>query len=141
MSRSDDEAAIARLSSAYARAFDDNNGPLLASLFTPDGAIEAPNGRFAGAEALLGAPAIVAGRYLKTFHAVFNQTIDLAGDEATGTTYGIARHLLRDANGGHFCREMTLRYVDRYARLVGGWRFARRRLLLDWTHEYPVHLG
>lgn len=138
MSRDEDEAAIYRLSCHYAEAFDENDGDLLASLFTPDGTIEAPNGQFAGTEALRSAPAIVAARYLKTFHLVANQTVELAGDRANGTTYGVARHLLKDDRGASFCREMTLRYADAYVRNAGQWYFETRRLLLEWVHEYPV---
>lgn len=133
-----DEAAIRRLACRYAQAFDTNDGELLAAIFTPDGSIEAPNGRFVGTEGLRGGPAMVAARYLKTFHTVLNQTIDFDGDRATATTYCIARHLLPADGGGHFCREMTIRYADECVRTDAGWLFARRRLLLDWTHEYPV---
>ena len=133
-----DEADIRRLACRYAQAFDSNDGDLLAAIFIPDGAIEAPNGRFVGSEALRGAPAIVASRYLRTFHAVLNQTIEIDGDRASALTYGIARHLLAADGGGFFCREMTLRYADDCVRTDAGWRLARRRLLLDWTHEYPV---
>ncbi|MDO9490027.1 MAG: nuclear transport factor 2 family protein [Sphingomonadaceae bacterium] len=133
-----DGADIRRLACRYAQAFDENDGELLASLFTADGAIEAPNGRFVGSEALRGAPAIVAARYLKTFHAVLNQTVEIDGDRATALTYGIARHLLAADGDGFFCREMTLRYADDCLRTGAGWRLTRRRLLLDWTHEYPV---
>lgn len=136
--RDRDEADIRRLACRYAQAFDSNDGELLAAIFTADGAIEAPNGRFTGSEALRGAPAIVAGRYLRTFHAVLNQTVEIDGDRATALTYGIARHLLAADGGGFFCREMTLRYADDCLRTDAGWRLARRRLLLDWTHEYPV---
>lgn len=133
-----DEADLRRLSCRYAQAFDTNDGDLLVSLFTADGAIEAPGGRFVGSEALRGAPAIVAARYLRTFHAVLNQNVAIAGDRASVITYGIARHLLAAGDGSHFCREMTLRYADDCVRTAAGWRLARRRLLLDWTHEYPV---
>jgi hypothetical protein len=136
--RDRDEADIRRLACRYAQAFDSADGDLLASLFTADGAIEAPGGRFVGSEALRGAPAIVAARYLRTFHAVLNQTMAIDGDRASVLTYGIARHLLAADDGGHFCREMTLRYADDCLRTAAGWRLQRRRLLLDWTQEYPV---
>lgn len=136
-----DEAALRRLAYLYAQAFDGNDGELLAAIFTPDGRIEAPNGRFEGEAALRGAPAIVAGRYLRTFHAVLNQLCEVAGDRAAAVTYGIARHLLPAPGGGFFCREMTLRYVDDCVRTADGWRFARRQLRLDWQHDYAVDPG
>ena len=71
---------------------------------------------------------------------MLNQTADIAGDRAAATTYCIARHLLAAGDGGFICREMTLRYDDSFVRTPGGWLFARRRLLLDWTHDYPVEL-
>lgn len=125
----------------YAQAFDENRGDVLASIFTPDGVLEAPNGSFIGTEALHNAPAIVAARYLRTFHAVLNQTVQFDGESAAVTTYGIARHLLAAEGGGHFCREMTVRYADDCVRTEAGWLFSSRRLLLDWTHNYPVEPG
>lgn len=136
-----DEWAIRALACRYAQAFDENRGDLLASIFTPDGVLTAPNSSFRGTEALRGAPAIVASRYLRTFHAVLNQTVEFDGETAAVTTYGIARHLLPAEGVGYFCREMTLRYADDCVCVASAWLFSSRRLLLDWTQDYPVEPG
>jgi hypothetical protein len=32
---------------------------------------------------------------------------------------------------------MSIRYLDRFVRGVDGWRFAERRLIMDWTDKRP----
>jgi hypothetical protein len=136
-----DEMAIRALAYRYAEAIDTNRGDLLAELFTADGAIEAPNGRFAGHEALRQLPVAMQQRYRKTFHAVLNQTTAIDGDQASATTYCIARHLLPAPAENALCYEMTLRYADRLMRDAQGWRFVHRLLMVDWTHVYQVNPG
>ena len=77
-------------------------------------------------------------RYRATFHAVHNQTLDIAGDEATGETYCVANHLL-EREGQPRKLDWGIRYQDRYRRGAdGAWRLARRELIVDWEQESPL---
>ncbi len=77
-------------------------------------------------------------RYRATFHAVHNQTLELAGDEASGETYCVANHLL-EREGAPRKRDWGIRYQDRYRRCTdGAWRFTRRELIVDWEQELAL---
>lgn len=130
--------ALRRVSERYAYAVDVGDGDLLVAQFTPDGIVESPRGKFEGHEQLRGIPAMVAGRYLKTFHAVLNQMVDPIEGGAEGETYCIARHYFRDPAGRYLCYEMTIRYQDRFARTSDGWKLARRSLTVVGTHTYEA---
>lgn len=132
------EAALRRVSERYAHAVDSGDGALLAAQFTADGMIVAPRGTFEGPEQIRGIPAMLRERYLKTFHAVLNQMIEPIEGGAEGETYCIARHYFRDPAGRHLCYEMTIRYLDRFARTGDGWKLARRELAVVATHTYEV---
>lgn len=132
------EVALRRVSERYAYAVDTGDGDLLAQQFTADGAVIAPRGTFEGLAQLRGIPAMVASRYLKTFHAVLNQAVKPVEGGAEGETYCIARHYFRDPAGRYLCYEMTIRYQDRFVRTPDGWRLARRELVVVGTHTYEA---
>ncbi|PWK73952.1 nuclear transport factor 2 family protein [Aminobacter sp. AP02] len=130
--------ALRRVSERYACAVDCGDGDLLAAQFTPDGVVESPRGKFVGPEQLSGIPAMVANRYLKTFHAVLNQMVEPIEGGAEGETYCIARHYFHDPAGRYLCYEMTIRYQDRFARTSTGWKLSRRALTVVGTHTYEA---
>ena len=77
-------------------------------------------------------------RYRATFHAVHNQTLEIAGDEAAGETYCVANHLF-ERDGRPVKLDWGIRYQDRYRRGADGtWRIARRELIVDWEQELPL---
>ena len=72
-------------------------------------------------------------RYAKTFHLLGQSTYDIGDGEATGEVYCIAHHLTPDAHGGTNY-VMYIRYEDTYRPGADGvWKFASRRLRIDWT--------
>ena len=72
-------------------------------------------------------------RYAKTFHLLGQSTYDIGDGEATGEVYCIAHHLTPDAHGGTNY-VMYIRYEDTYRTDADGvWKFASRRLRVDWT--------
>lgn len=130
--------ALRRVSERYAYAVDSGDGDLLAEQFVSDGVIVAPRGTFEGLEQIRGISAMLKQRYLKTFHAVLNQVVNPTEGGAEGETYCIARHYSRDPAGRYLCYEMTIRYLDRFARTSNGWRLARRELVVLGTHTYEA---
>ncbi|MBX3530169.1 MAG: nuclear transport factor 2 family protein [Rhizobiaceae bacterium] len=133
-----DIIALRQVAERYAVSVDRNDAALFAAQFTEDGALIALRGEFVGREKLAGVPPMVKGRYRRTFHAVLNQVLDISGDAAEGETYCIARHWYDDPVGRTACYEMTIRYQDRFRRVGGVWLIARRELIVDATHRYPV---
>ena len=71
-------------------------------------------------------------QYQATTHFNGQSTIRLSGKTATGESYCIAHHLTVGANK---CTLMlaSIRYLDDFAKIEGNWRFARRKLMVDWT--------
>lgn len=130
--------ALRRVAERYAYAVDTGDGELLADQFTEAGVVVSPRGIFEGREQISGIPAMVAQRYLKTFHAVLNQMLKPVEGGADGETYCLARHYFRDPAGRYLCYEMTIRYRDSFARTSDGWRLSRRELVVVGTHTYEA---
>jgi hypothetical protein len=78
-------------------------------------------------------------RYSKTFHMLGQSTYDVGDGEATGEVYCIAHHLTPDQHGGTDY-VMFIRYEDTYRPDPDGvWKFAHRRLRVDWTETRAVN--
>ena len=89
-----------------------------------------------GAERLARIPEVIQ-RYPKTFHMLGQSTYAIGDGEATGEVYCIAHHLTLDEPAGVGTGTdyvMFIRYEDTYRPDAhGAWKFARRRLRVDWT--------
>ena len=110
---------------------------LARALFTEDAVLVGARFELVGVERIVRGLATVE-RYRATFHAVHNQTLELAGEEAAGETYCVAYHLL-ERDGRPLKLDWGIRYQDRYRRgSDGAWRFARRELIVDWEQELPL---
>ena len=132
-----DRLAIRELACRYARAVDRRDWTLAATLFTDDAVLKGARFELVGVEQILRGLRSVE-RYRATFHAVHNQTLDIAGDEAAGETYCVAKHLL-ERDGRPVKLDWGIRYQDRYRRGAdGAWRLARRELIVDWEQELPL---
>jgi hypothetical protein len=75
--------------------------------------------------------------YRATTHFNGQSTVQLDGDRATGVSYCLAHHV-SDADGAALMIA-SIRYLDRFARVDGAWRFAERKLYVDWTETRPLN--
>lgn len=129
---------IRQLALLYSRGVDRKDIALLRSLYTID-AIDnhGPyyNGPVEGYIAFLEAslPHMHIGS-----HCVCNHLVHVDGDEAEGEVYAIAWHLIPDGKGGLQHDIQSVRYVDRYRRADGQWRFARRDVTFDMKLLQPA---
>ena len=71
-------------------------------------------------------------------HHVCNHLISVEGDTGEGEVYAIAWHLIPDGAGGLKHDIQSVRYLDRYVREDGKWRFARRTLTFDMKIVRPA---
>ena len=71
--------------------------------------------------------------YTATTHFNGQSTVTLNGDTATGESYCIAHHLTIADDGSRTLMIASIRYLDHFAKEEGQWRFAERRLMVDWT--------
>jgi ketosteroid isomerase-like protein len=132
-----DRLAIREVALRYARAVDRRDWALAATLFTDDAVLTSARFELKGLEAILRGLRSV-DRYRATFHAVHNQTLAFAGDEATGETYCVANHLY-ERDGSPRKLDWGIRYQDRYRRGAdGAWRIHRRELIVDWEQDLPL---
>ena len=133
------------LAERYARGVDrhdDVDG--FVALFLPDAVIEiydpsdADEPRVVPSERIARIPQAIQ-RYDRTFHLLGQSTYEIGEGEATGEVYCIAHHLTPDQHGGTNY-VMYIRYEDTYRRdPEGAWKFAHRRLRVDWTETRAVN--
>jgi len=127
-----DRAQIRELTARYNRCFDDGDPEGFAATFTEDGVMEVAggfsvSGRDALAEMCRRTPYGVV-------HATVDATVEVDGDRATQdvTVLVIARPKPdAEPEARHSHLQRTGRYSDELVRTPGGWRFARRAVVLD----------
>jgi hypothetical protein len=134
-----DRLAIRELIDAYARCADRRDADGQKALFIPDtrfvvymaGEHQGPTDDLRGRESLT--PVFEnLNTYETTTHFNGQSTVVLDGDRATGESYCIAHHV-SSAPGGRTLMIAALRYRDTFTKNDGTWRFAERRLYVDWT--------
>jgi len=74
-------------------------------------------------------------------HHVCNHLISVSGDEGEGEVYTIAWHTRADAANELFEEIYLVRYLDRYRRVDGLWRFASRDVAFDLHTSRPFTEG
>jgi hypothetical protein len=138
----DDRAALRQLAWDYASCVDRRDADGLLELFTADGLVGSADRSvppFAGEAGLRRMVDQVGRAFVKTMHNVFNHTFASGGEgEASGETTCIASHIIEDEAGAWKTFDMALRYANRYAKVDDAWRFAERRLTVEWVETRPV---
>jgi hypothetical protein len=152
------ERDVRRLEPLYCRAVDRHDAELLRSLFHPDG-VEQRGGPPARMWDVAG-PMIQTLRSLfrSTFHSVTQATVAVAGDRATSESYYVSvvvvdggRPSLSKVFGDRFADDAERagrvdqaheivsagRYLSRYERRAGEWRFAHRCVVTEWNRCGP----
>jgi hypothetical protein len=138
-----DVIALGQLVGAYARHADRRDAERFVELFEPDATLRlvrrGDEGRPLESRGRRQLAKVIGalGRFDVTYHLVANHTVRVTGDHATGEVYCVAHHLAADADG---CVDhvMHLRYLDRYRRSDGVWRFAERETHVEWTLDQRV---
>jgi ketosteroid isomerase-like protein len=135
-----DRLAIRELIDAYAHCADRRDAKGQMALFTEDtrflvfmdATAAEPTQELHGRESL--APVFDnLNVYRATTHFNGQSTIALDGDRATGESYCLAHHVSVGESGRRTLMIASIRYLDEFARQDGGWYFAERRLMVDWT--------
>ena len=134
-----DRLEIRELIDAYAHCADRRDAEGQMALFTEDTEFQVfmdsrspePSYVLHGRNAL--APVFAdLNQYQATTHFNGQSTVRLNGDVATGESYCIAHHLKVDGDTRTLMLA-AIRYLDDFAKVEGQWRFARRKLMVDWT--------
>ena len=137
-----DRLAIRELIEAYAHCADRRDAKDQMALFTEDTHFvvymntkdPTPSQELHSREAL--APVFAElNKYDATTHFVGQSTIfTLTPDRATGEAYFLAHHVTVDG-GKRRLMVASLRYLDTFVKIDGGWFFSERRLYVDWMEE------
>jgi hypothetical protein len=139
-----DRIAIRELIDTYAHCLDRRDAEGRKELFTASARFAVfmdvdssePSQEFTSRDELL--PVFDAlNDYQATTHFTGQSVIHIDGTRATGETYCIAYHL-SVADGERTMTVASVRYLDTFAKQDnGGWLFAERRLMVDWTETRP----
>lgn len=120
----EDRLALSDLVATYARMVDDRDVEGLRDLYAEDSVFDSVAGRVSGRDAVVD---YYLGRYRlfgPSFHVPHTQTVTFTGpDEAEGVVTAHAELAMED---GTFW--VALRYLDRYVRTDGRWRFRERQV-------------
>jgi hypothetical protein len=131
-----DKQALAELVYGYCRACDRRDFTLLRTLYHDD-AIDDHGTMFRGSadEYVAWLPGVMAN-FEATVHSITNALFVVRRDDAQGELYTHAYHRTPAPDA----REIVIggRYLDRYARRGGVWKFLHRSLALDWVRVAPV---
>jgi hypothetical protein len=120
---------------AQARATDRGDEALLRSLWHPGATVDV--GVFAGAaEAYCGMIIGATAGLTRMFHSVANDLIEVDGDGAVSESYVIA-FTTTPGEDGATDEFVGGRYLDRFARRGGVWKFVHRSFVMDWTVRQP----
>ncbi len=130
------KADIHDLLMAQARATDRADLELLRSLWMPDASVEV-SGLFRGAASDYCEQVIAMSQAAKRiFHSLGNELIRVDGDSAIAETY-VTRVTTLETPEGDQDSISGGRYLDRFRLCAGGWKFAQRRFVSDWSMEHP----
>ena len=122
---------------AYSRAVDRGDNDLLESLYHPDARDEHGINPSGTAEEFFQIMRR-GGRSSVLQHAITNHFIRVDGDQAEGEVYLIAYHVIGADDADPRAFILGARYLDRYARRDGVWKFAHRLVVADWVEHRPA---
>lgn len=144
---SDRRVALRALADEYARTVDAGDSEGVARLFTEDGRLlshldpgteDDPYVRTGRAQ-IERALELGLARYRSTTHVVGGHVVLNDGDDGvTSETVCLAHHLYDGPDGETRMLVMAIRYEDRCVFGPERWRFAERRLRLDWRDDKPL---
>jgi hypothetical protein len=127
---------LAELNAKYCRAVDRLDEALMASLFHPDATVDFPFLKGNANEFPARMMAYEATREA-SFHACSSHWFEVSGDTAVGEVYligwerGPINAVATDSLSG-------ARYVDRFERRFGLWKYLHRTLIVDWSMSRPA---
>lgn len=124
------------LSARYCTGVDRRDRALLEGLWWPDSEIDF--GLFKGTGAQFAEVICAPNPALEiSYHLASNALFDIDGDRASGRLYVIGVTTSVGADGARTDQMVGGRYLDRYQRRDGVWKFVRRLFVIDWMVRQP----
>jgi SnoaL-like domain len=132
-----DKLAIAELPALYMRGLDRLDRELLRAQFWDDAYLE--YGIYDGDIDGFADFCMNALRdHVRNHHFIGQHLIEVEGDTAWGEVYFQAYHRVLDDSGQPRDMVVAGRYVDRYDKRGGIWKFAYRSEVVDWARDDPA---
>jgi hypothetical protein len=132
--------AIRELVLLYSRSIDRKDMALLRTLYTRDATDthgDSYDGPAAGYFAFI-ERSLPHLRY--SGHHICNHLVSVDGDQGEGEVYAVCYHVFADGKGGWVEDLLCARYIDRYRREDGRWRFAKRVVRYDYNTRRPAQV-
>ncbi len=130
-----DEYALRKLVHGYCRAVDRGDLEALRELYHDDA--EDRHGTFSSGsvDGFLRRLAASRPHLRSTQHHVTTTNFEIRGDKAEGEVYSVATHTFAAKRGE---TEVIVggRYLDKYAKRDGSWKFLERVIVTDWAHVH-----
>jgi hypothetical protein len=130
-----DEFALRKLVHGYCRAVDRGDMDTLRGLYHRDA--EDDHGAFSSGSVEDFLRTLTDSRpHLRSMqHHITTTNFAIDGERAEGEVYSIATHTFAAGNGE---TEVILggRYLDKYEKRDGAWKFTERRIVTDWAHVH-----
>jgi ketosteroid isomerase-like protein len=134
-----DKHELHELVLTYCRAIDRQDFALVRTLYHDD-AIDDHGDMFKGGpdDYVAWLPTIMAN-WDATVHSISNTLFEVEGDKANGELYVVAYHRTHPPDA----KEIVVggRYLDRYEKRAGAWKFIRRSLAMDWCNVRDVNVS
>jgi len=132
-----DKHELRELGLMYCRGIDRQDFALVRTLYHDD-AIDDHGDMFKGNpdEYVAWLPSIMA-MWDATVHSISNAVYEVDGDKANGELYVVAYHRTHAPDA----KEIIVggRYLDRYEKRDGRWKFSHRSLAMDWCNVQNVN--
>ncbi len=127
--------ALHDLNARYCNGIDRRDQALLASVWWPESEIDF--GLFKGTGAAFAELICTPNPAVETmFHFTSNELFEIDGDLASGRSYVIGMTVV-DGPDGKTDQMVGGRYLDKYRRKEGVWKFTNRLFVLDWNVNQP----
>lgn len=132
-----DRLAIMDLPARYMRALDRLDRDLMGDQFWDDAYLD--YGIFTGGPEEFADFCMKAlSDHAANHHMIGQNLIEIEGNEASGEVYFQAFHRVVDDPANPRDVVITGRYIDRYERRNGIWKFSYRSEVVDWAHDQPA---
>lgn len=130
-----DEFELRRLVHSYCRAVDRDDIAALRDLYHHDA--QDDHGAFSAGSAAEFLDQLAAARpYIRSMqHHITTVNFEISADRAEGEIYTISNHTF--VAGSHDVDVVVGgRYLDKYEKRTGTWKFSDRRIVTDWAHVH-----
>lgn len=132
-----DKLAIAELPARYMRGLDRLDRSLLRAQFWDDAYLD--YGVYTGdADGFADFCIDALKSHKHNHHFIGQNVIELEGDIAFGEVYFQAYHRIIEEDGAERDVVIAGRYVDRYEKRAGVWKFTYRSEVVDWARDDPA---